>query len=192
MKFEVPQRQQLASEDFALFVRSGPFHRFLRPANAELVSCGPLSLLHRRHSVPGTGFYGTEYACRAKNSLLGYATRFQRHSVRKNRLLGYGRDIRYRKRPPTVRPSYCTERNDRIRLLRSGFWLEDAAITNNPTHPNPTNSLNPQKLTNPIKLTKLTKTTFPHKSHPNHAKATLPHKSQKADRLTSVNPQTLY
>ena len=25
----------------ALFVRSGPFHHFLRPANAELVSGGP-------------------------------------------------------------------------------------------------------------------------------------------------------
>ena len=31
-------------EDSALFVRSGPFHRFLRPADAELVSGGPFPL----------------------------------------------------------------------------------------------------------------------------------------------------
>ena len=39
VKFEVPHRQQIASDpDSALFVRSGPFHHFLRPANAKLVS----------------------------------------------------------------------------------------------------------------------------------------------------------
>ena len=32
-------------------------------------------------SVPETGFYGTEYACRVKNSLLWYATHLQKHSV---------------------------------------------------------------------------------------------------------------
>lgn len=43
VKFEVPQRMQLASDpDSALFVRSGPFRHFLSPANAELVSGGPL------------------------------------------------------------------------------------------------------------------------------------------------------
>ena len=31
----------------------------------------------REDSVPETGFYGTEYACRAKNSLLWYATHLQ-------------------------------------------------------------------------------------------------------------------
>ena len=33
------------------------------------------------HSVPETGFYGTEYACRAQKGFLRYATHFQRHSV---------------------------------------------------------------------------------------------------------------
>ena len=42
MKFEVPHRQHIASDpDSALFVRSGPFHHFLRPVNAELVSGEP-------------------------------------------------------------------------------------------------------------------------------------------------------
>ena len=39
-----------------------------------------------RHSVPERASYGTEYAFGAKNSLLGYATRFQRHSVQKTGL----------------------------------------------------------------------------------------------------------
>ena len=43
----------------------------------------PLPLLLRRHSVPERASYGTEYACRAQKGFLGYAMRFQRHSVRK-------------------------------------------------------------------------------------------------------------
>ena len=38
---------------------------------------------HAADSVPETGFYGTEYARRAKNSLLGYVTHFQRRLVLK-------------------------------------------------------------------------------------------------------------
>ena len=85
------------------------------------------------HSVPETPSYGTEGTLGAQNSLLWYATHFQKLAVlktgfygteeifgaqkqpsgvrdafseafgAKNRPLGYGRDIRYRKRPPTVR-----------------------------------------------------------------------------------------
>ena len=33
------------------------------------------------HSVLERAFSGTEYACRAQKGFLGYATRFQRHSV---------------------------------------------------------------------------------------------------------------
>ena len=40
------------------------------------------------HSVPERAFYGTEYACRAQNRLLGYATHFQRHSVQKTGVSG--------------------------------------------------------------------------------------------------------
>ena len=38
-------------------------------------------LVIQRHSVPETPSYGTEYACRAQNRLLWYATHFLRHSV---------------------------------------------------------------------------------------------------------------
>ena len=33
------------------------------------------------HSVPERVTYGTEYACRAKKGLLGYATHLRKHSV---------------------------------------------------------------------------------------------------------------
>ena len=70
VKFEVPHRQQIASDpDSALFVRSGPFHHFLRPVNAELVSGGP--------------FLCSSTALGTRNGLLRYATHLQRHSVYK-------------------------------------------------------------------------------------------------------------
>ena len=60
-----------------------------------------------RNSVPETASWGTEYACRAQNRLLGYAAHLRKHSVQKtgfygtgeifgtkNPLLWYGRDIR--------------------------------------------------------------------------------------------------
>ena len=100
--FEAPLRQP-ASEmtPLTLFAPAHstisfvPLTRNLSPAD--------LSLLLRRHSVPETPSYGTEYTCRAQKGFLGYATRFQRHSVRKNRLLRYGRDIRCQKQPSLVR-----------------------------------------------------------------------------------------
>ena len=84
-------------EGSALFVRSGLFHRFLRPpANAELVSCGPFptpskelgtgnALLwyatrFQKHSVQKTGFYGTGQIFGTGNALLWYATRLHRHA----------------------------------------------------------------------------------------------------------------
>ena len=42
----------------------------------------------REDSVPETGFYGTEYACRAQKGFLGYATHFQRPSVLKTGFWG--------------------------------------------------------------------------------------------------------
>ena len=73
VRFEVPHRQQIASDpDSALFVRSGPFHHFLRPVNAELVS-------------------GGLFLC--SSTALGT----------RNGLLRYGIRIRCSKRPPTVR-----------------------------------------------------------------------------------------
>mgnify|MGYP004588205889 CR=1 FL=1 len=58
------------------------------------------------HSVPETPSYGTELTLGAQNSLLWYAMRFQRHSVRKNRLLRYGKDIRCTKTPSGVRDAF--------------------------------------------------------------------------------------
>ena len=102
---------------------------------------------HLQNSVPERASSGTEYACRAQKGFLRYATHFQRHSVQKtgfwctewargtgegllvyatrilkpscvqNRLLGYGRDIRYRKRPPTVRDTSSKAQNSRLRRL---------------------------------------------------------------------------
>ena len=110
MKFEVPQRQQIASDpDSALFVRSGPFHHFLRSANAELVSGGPFpcpfdgkdggsqliaesgswgTRCIRKRAVPETASSGTELTFGAQKGLLRYATRFQRHSVQKTGVFG--------------------------------------------------------------------------------------------------------
>ena len=99
VKFEVPHRQQIASDpDSALFVRSGPFHHFLRPVNAELVSGGL--------------FLCSSTALGTRNGLLRYGIRIQCSkrppTVRdassevfgvKNRRFWYGRDIRYQKRP---------------------------------------------------------------------------------------------
>ena len=127
--FEVPQRQQLTSvrAPLSLFAPA-PSTVSCGPANAELVSCGPFpysvrvwtglseatatrfpgsgqpsAMRFRKRAVPKTGFYGTEYAFGAQKGLLGYATHFQRHSVRKNSLLRYGRDIRCQKQPSLVR-----------------------------------------------------------------------------------------
>ena len=53
-----------------------------------LAAGNAFSFLALWHSVPERAFYGTEYACRAQNRLLGYATHFQRHSVQKTGVSG--------------------------------------------------------------------------------------------------------
>ena len=143
----------------------------------------------------------------------------------KNRLLGYGRDIRYRKRPPTVRnthsvlkmASWGTRRifrsirckktgfsgtgeifgtgnallrygMNRTRLLRSVFWLEDAAITNNPAHPNPINSPNHAKTHQLHKSHLLRKNSPTTSNSPNPQKPPCP---IKAKRLTDSRRPTL-
>ena len=81
-------------------------------------------MLLRRHSVPETAPYGTEYACRAQKGLLRYATRFQWHSVlktgfygteeifgAKNRLLWYAAHFqRCAKRHPVTPNAFSTAR----------------------------------------------------------------------------------
>ena len=96
------------------------------------------SLVRKGYSVQETPSYGTELALGVKKGLLRYATHFQRHSVLKNRLLRYGRDIRYRKPPSTVRNEatgcgHCVASSDlrichcvagsglRMRLLQEWF-----------------------------------------------------------------------
>ena len=64
----------------ALFVRSGPFHHFLRPANAELVSGGPFPC----------SFDGTRYRKRpplkdAQNGLRSEVSRHKKGAPRKER-----------------------------------------------------------------------------------------------------------
>ena len=60
--------------------------------------CSPFSG-SLKNSVPERAFSGTEYARGAKNRLLWYAVHFR-----------YGRDIRYRKSPPTVRGASSVRR----------------------------------------------------------------------------------
>ena len=127
MKFEVPHRQQIASDpDSALFVRSGPFHHFLRPVNAELVSgepfpypgvdrplrgnCHPLFCApdNQVRCVFGSAPYQKQASTvRNTHSVLKKAScvrdAFSEAFGVKNRLLRYGRDIWYRKRPSLVR-----------------------------------------------------------------------------------------
>ena len=127
MKFEVPQRQQLASERTSLTLFAPalsttsfvPLTRNLSPANPSPTRgwTGLSEATATRFSVLRTTKCDAfSEARRTKNRLLRYGIRI-RCSKRltgvrdafseafgvKNRLLRYGRDIRYRKRPPTVR-----------------------------------------------------------------------------------------
>ena len=109
MKFEVSQRQQLASEraPLTLFAPAPSTISFV-PLTRNLSLADPSSYPVRgwtglseatatrfpvlrttkcdafsERAVPKTGFYGTEYAFGAQNSLLWYAMRFLRHSATK-------------------------------------------------------------------------------------------------------------
>ena len=111
-----------------------------------------------RHSVPERASYGTEYAFGAQNGFLWYATHFQKLAVLKTGFYGTGEIF-------GTENALLRYGMNRTRLLRSVFWLEDAAITNNPAHPQP------HKLTNSIKTTLLRKTHQPHQTpqtHKNH------------------------
>ena len=58
------------------------------------------------HSVPETGLYGTEYACRAQNRLPGVRDAFSEAFGAKNRLLRYRRDIRCMTPPLSARKAF--------------------------------------------------------------------------------------
>ena len=126
--FEVPQRWQLASvrAPLSLFAPVSSSVSCV-PSLTRNLSLADPSLLLRRNSVPETpsygtrrifrsircaktGFYGTEEIFGAKKGFLWYATHFQKHSVRKNRLLRYGRDIRCAKQPSLVRDAFSEAR----------------------------------------------------------------------------------
>ena len=79
-------------------VRSGPFHHFLRPANAELVSGGPFH-------YPVRVWTGLSEATATRFSVLRTTKcdAFSEARRTKNRLLRYGMSIRCKKRPPGVR-----------------------------------------------------------------------------------------
>ena len=91
-----------------------------------------------RHSVPERASYGTEYAFGAQKGFLGYATRFQKPSVLKTGFSGTGEIF-------GTENALLRYGMNRTRLLRSVFWLEDAAITNNPAHPQPHKLTKPRK-----------------------------------------------
>ena len=62
----------------------------------------------------------TNDAFGAQKGFLGYATRLREALCAKNRLLWYGRDIRYQKPPPTVRDASSGAFGAQNRLLRYG------------------------------------------------------------------------
>ena len=64
--------------------------------------CSPFSG-SLKNSVPERAFYGTEYARGAKKQASVVRGAFSEAFGVKNRLLRYGRDVRYRKRTPMVR-----------------------------------------------------------------------------------------
>ena len=124
-----------------------------------------------RHSVPERASYGTEYARGAQNSLLGYATHFLKLSVLKTGFSGTGEIF-------GTGNALLRYGMNRTRLLRSVFWLEDAAITNNPAHPNPIkwvrgirNAHSVPKPKTPSHGTRCVFATHPNPTNsPNHAK----------------------
>ena len=91
-----------------------------------------------RHSVPERASYGTEYAFGAQNGFLWYATHFLKLSVLKTGFSGTGEIF-------GTENALLRYGMNRTRLLRSVFWLEDAAITNNPVHPQPHKLTKPRK-----------------------------------------------
>ena len=113
-------------------------------------------------------------------------------------LLRYGICARCAKQPPGVRDAFSeafgTENAllwygmNRTRLLRSVFWLEDAAITNNPAHPNPINSPNHAKTHQLHKSHLLRKNSPTTSNSPNPQKPPCP---IKAKRLTDSRRPTL-
>ena len=143
MKFEVPQRRQLASErtSLTLFAPAPstisfvPLTRNLSLADPSpypvRVWTGLSEATATRFSVLRTTKCDAfSEARRTKNRLLRYGIRI-RCSKRlpvvrdasseafgvKNRLLRYGRDIRYRKQPPVVRDAFSETFGDKKGLL---------------------------------------------------------------------------
>ena len=146
-----------------------------------------------RHSVPERASYGTEYAFGAQNGFLGHATRFQKLAVLKTGFSGTGEIF-------GTENALLRYGMNRTRLLRSVFWWKMRPLPTTRLTPNPIKWVrgirNAHSVPKPKTPSHGTRCVFA--THPNHiklpkpTKTTLPHKSQKADRLTSANPQTLY
>ena len=102
-------------------------HLYSGVCGIQCRQCSPL-FWHLQNSVPERASYGTEYTCRAKKGFLRYATRFLKPSCAQNRLLGYGRDIRYQKGHPTVRDASSKARNSRLRYASPPFNLSSKTI----------------------------------------------------------------
>ncbi len=145
-----------------------------------------------RHSVPERASYGTEYACRAQNGFLWYATHFRKLAVLKTGFYGTGEIF-------GTGNALLRYGMNRTRLLHSWFWLEDAAITNNPAHPNPIkwvrgirNAHSVPKPKTPSHGTRCVFAAHPNPTNsPNHAKTHQLHKShllRKNSPTTSNSP----
>ena len=136
-----------------------------------------------RHWVPERASYGTEYAFGAQNGFLWYATHFQKLAVLKTGFSGTGEIF-------GTENALLRYGMNRTRLLRSVFWLEDAAITNNPAHPNPIkwvrgirNAHSVPKPKTPSHGTRCVFATHPNPiNSPNHAKTHQPHQTPQTHK----------
>ena len=142
-----------------------------------------------RHSVPERASYGTEYAFGAQKGFLWYATHFQKLAVLKTGFSGTGEIF-------GTGEGLLRYGMNRTRLLRSVFWLEDAAITNNPAHPNPIKWVrgirNAHSVPKPKTPSHGTRCVFA--THPNPINSPNPQKPPcpiKAKRLTDSRRPTL-
>ena len=109
--------------------------------------------------------------------------------------------IRYRRGPPTVRDAFSEAFGVKNRLLRyqreigvkSRLLVYRIDARYRRRTPGVRGEFIIQKRAAPEPPSPTHKSTLPPpQKQPNPTKTPLPHKSQKADRLTSANPQTLY
>ena len=131
----------------ALFVRSGPFHHFLRPANAELVSGGPFtcsfdgtryqkqaSLVRNMRAVLKKASCGTRRIFRGTRCSKQAHTVQKRYSVHKTTSSGTRR-IRCKKQASTVRKRYSVHKTGSCGTRRIFKGPQNSRLHNNCEQP---------------------------------------------------------